>query len=70
MKIISTPVLCKKSMKGVKTGRTVPELAAKTGASIGTARRSINRLMERGEAHILATRKCRETGKVLNSYAV
>jgi hypothetical protein len=70
MKTLSTPALCKKSLVGIKTGRTVPELAAKTGATTGTARRSINRLILRGEAKVLNTRKCRETGKVLTAYSL
>lgn len=68
-KTLSTPELCKKSLKGLKTGRTIHELAAKTGATLGTTRRSVNRLMERGEVHTLAkTRKCKETGKMLLAY--
>lgn len=69
-KIISTPAQCVKSLLGKKTGHTIPELAAKVNTTTSTARRSINRLILRGEAKILKIRKCRESGKQLTAYMV
>lgn len=67
----STPVLILKALKGIKAGRTVPELAKKVGATESTTRRSVNRLMERGEVNYFQDwRKCSVTGKELTGYVL
>lgn len=66
---ISTPEKIKKALKTVKVGRTVPELAAKVGASLDTTRRSVTRLMARGEVEYDEYYKvCTQTGKELTAY--
>ena len=65
----STPEKIKKALKGVKIGRTVPELADRVGASIDTTRRSVTRLMARGEVEYDEYMKvCKATGKELTAY--
>ena len=64
------PELCKRKLKGLKLGGTAPELATKTGATLGTTRRSITRLIARNEATAIGTRKCRQTGKTLMAYSL
>lgn len=69
MNTVSTPEKIKKALRGVKVGRTVPELAAKVGASIDTTRRSVTRLMDRGEVEYDQFYKvCKQTGKELTAY--
>ena len=67
----STPNKILKALKGIKAGRTVPELAKRVGATESTARRSVNRLMERGALDYYAEwRKCSVTGKELTGYVI
>jgi response regulator of citrate/malate metabolism len=60
-----------KILKKAKTGRTAPELAERSGSSLGTTRRAITRLMERGQLEYSEYyKKCSKTGKELTSYVI
>lgn len=65
----STPEMIKKLLKTGKVGKTAHELSARTGASLDTTRRSITRLMERGEVEYDGYMKtCTQTGKEVTAY--
>ena len=68
---MSTPSKILKTLKGIKAGRTIPELAKRVQATESTTRRGVNRLMEKGVlSHFADWRKCSVTGKELTGYVL
>lgn len=69
--LLSTPNRILKALKRISIGRTVPELAAAVGASVSTTRRSVSRLMLRGQVNCVnETRKCSKTNQKLHGYGL
>ena len=61
---VTTKDLIAKSLKGLKKGRTVFELADKTGSNINTIRALMKGFVK------LEPRKCKSSGKIVAAYAL
>ena len=61
---VTTKDLIAKSLKGLKKGRTVFELADKTGKPLPTIRSLMKNFVK------LEPRKCKSSGKVVSAYAL
>ena len=65
----STPIRIMETLKHIKVGRTVPEIAKRVNASKSTTRRSVNRLINRGKlGRVDDKRHCTTTNKNLLGY--